>query len=459
MLREALFMSLHSCLAQLARRIALVALVPAFWLSSQNSACGQFIQQQVGGVSINARGMLTNVRVDELNELRQERERALKPVPGDLKAQALRKVSLRQLEAAIAEHRKNGTPLSDDMRYLAGMQRVQYVFVYPEQNDVVLAGPGEGWKLNDQGAVVGLTTNRPVLLLDDLLVALRSIEMSRQSGINCSIDPTSDGLARLQTLLKKVHSIDSDPSGVMAAVEQALGPQTIRVSGIPDTSHFARVLVAADYRMKRLAMAFEEPPISGLPNFLQMLKTSGKGAKPMMPRWWLEPNYEAMLKDPQGLAWELRGASVKALTEEEVVNASGERQATGHASPLAKKWADNMTAHYDELSKKDVIFGQLRNCIDMAVVAALISQENLTEKCGWSMPLLLNPDLLVESYHAPHEVETQASVVQKTSGWIISASGGVQVVPWQLLEKATPSPALAGVRAKAAAPSTNWWWN
>ena len=28
---------------------------------------------------------------------------------------------------------------------LAGLQRLQYVFFYPQQNDIVIAGPAEGW--------------------------------------------------------------------------------------------------------------------------------------------------------------------------------------------------------------------------------------------------------------------------------------------------------------------------
>jgi hypothetical protein len=452
-------MSLRNCVTVCARHTALLAIAAVLTLAPGQSALAQFIQQQVGGVSIDARGVVTNVRIDELNELKQVREQALKAVPGDLKDHALRKISLRQLEAAIAEHRKNGIAISDDMRYLAGIQRIQYVFVYPEQNDIVLAGPGEGWKLNAQSEVVGITTHRPVMLLDDLLVALRSIEMAERTGISCSIDPTADGLSRLQSFFRKNHTVDSDPTPLLPGIEQMLGPQTIHVTGVPDTSHFARVLVAADYRMKRLAMAFEEPPIAGLPNFLQMIKASSKSARPMLPRWWLAPDYDALLADADGLAWELRGAGVKALTEEEVINSSGERQRTGQANPLAKKWADNMTAHYDELSTKDAIFGQLRNCMDLAVVAALISKENLTEKCGWSMPLLLNPDLLVESYNAPHQVDSQASMIQKGSTWIVSASGGVQIAPRQLVEKTVPSPALGTLRAKSAAASTAWWWN
>ena len=452
-------MSPHNRAMSLPKRLFVAAIFLACGLVSLNQARGQFIQQQVGGVSIDARGVVSNVKVDELNELKRERQQALRPVPGDLKGIAMRKVSLRQLEAAIAEYRKNGTPISDEMRYLAGLQRIQYVFVYPEHNDIVLAGPGEGWQLNAMGEVVGIVSNRPVMLLDDLLVALRSIENTRQSGISCSIDPTSDGIARLQSLFRRTRAVGNDPDPLLAAVEQTLGPQTITVTGVPDTSHFARVLVAADFRMKRLAMGFEDSPIDGLPNFLQMITASAKAARPMLPRWWLAPNYDALLADADGLAWELRGSGVKALTEDEVINTAGERQSTGKANPLAKKWADNMTAHYEELSTKDAIFGQLRNCMDVAVVAALISKENLTEKCGWSMPLLMNPDLLVESYHAPHSVDSQASAVQKGTTWIISASGGVQINPWSPLDKPARSAALGSARAKSAAPSTNWWWN
>ena len=70
----------------------------------------------------------------------------------------------------------------------------------PDDPGDILAGPAEGWKVGPNGAVVGVETGQPILLLDDLLVALRSIENTRSSGITCSIDPTAEGLARLQAL-------------------------------------------------------------------------------------------------------------------------------------------------------------------------------------------------------------------------------------------------------------------
>ncbi|MBI3837789.1 MAG: hypothetical protein HY288_07630, partial [Planctomycetia bacterium] len=63
-------MSLHNCIAACGHRGALAAVTTALWLASLEQAHGQFVSQQVGGVSIDARGMVTNVRVDELNELK-----------------------------------------------------------------------------------------------------------------------------------------------------------------------------------------------------------------------------------------------------------------------------------------------------------------------------------------------------------------------------------------------------
>lgn len=428
-------------------------------LAGSHPAHAQLVRQAVGGVSIDATGVVNNLRAAELDALRQQRAKAMHPVPGDLQAQTLRKISLRRLEAAIADHRAGGKPLSDELRYLAGMQRVEYVFVYPDQNDIVLAGPGEGWKLSAQGEVVGVTTGHPVLLLDDLLVALRSIENTRSSGITCSIDPTAEGLARLQALVKRLPPVNGDVSPVLSAIEQSLGSQKITVGGVPATSHFAGVLVAADYRMKRLAMGFDPSPLKALPSFMQMLKSAGKPPKNMLPRWWLAPDYDALTTAEEGLAWEIPAGTVAAQTEEEFISAAGQRQGSGKAHPLAKKWADTLTAHFDELAEHEPIFGQLRNCMNLAVVAALLSEHHLADKCGWNMPLLLNPDLATESYHAATSVDSQASALQKGSTWIISASGGIQFNPWAALDMPRENAALPATRARCAGSGPHWWWN
>jgi hypothetical protein len=414
----------------------------------------------VGGISIDAHGSLQNATLDATGELQRLRAERLQPVPGELKqAVALRKVSLRGLEAALVKTLAAGEPLADEMRYLAGLQQIQYVLVYPEQHDVVLVGPGEGWKVDSRGNLIGLGSNRPVMLLDDLLVALRTARQAAQGGISCSIDPTPEGLQRLRAYVSKLHTI-GEPQTTVANICETLGPQKITLQNVPGTTHFARVMVAADYRMKRLAMGFEPAPIRGLPSYMNMVSAGRAGMNNLLPRWWLAPHYAPLLKSPDGLAWELRGAAVKALAEEDFLAANGTREHTGKANPMAQRWANQMTAHFEELSRAEPIFGQLRNCMELAIVAALITKEQMLERAGCNLPVMMDSGRVeLDQFAAPEQVATQASVVRKGRNWVISASGGVQIHSWGVAEKTQLADAPAEVRAQAAPKGDAWWWN
>jgi len=330
---------------------------PAVWRSPVQAQIGLGFQQAVGGVYVDGRGVVNNVARDQFNKLRETKLRQMQKVDGELAESAeLRKVSLRQMQAAIAEANAAGKDIPDEVRYLAGIQRIQYVFVYPDKNDIVLAGSGEGWQVDERGNMVGKTTGRPVIEFDDLLVALRTAESAAQGGIACSIDPTQEGLQRVRAYMTTPSPTKADPESFARGMEKELGPQKVTIRGVPTNSHFAAVLLAADYRMKRIAMAFERSPVRGLTSFLQMLKQGGDGPQNVFPRWWLATDYEPLLTDEEGLAWELRGQGVKAMTEDEFVAAGGQRAATGKANPKAQQWAKTMTEKYDALSAKEADF-------------------------------------------------------------------------------------------------------
>ena len=99
-------------------------------------------------------------------------------------------------------------------------------------------------------------------------------------------------------------------------LERTLGKSVITVTGVEPDTHFAQVLVAADFRMKRLALGFEPAPINDLPSYLQMLQ-AGDQPPPQNAifRLWLALKYDAVLRDTDGLAWELVGDGVQTLTE------------------------------------------------------------------------------------------------------------------------------------------------
>ncbi len=111
----------------------------------------------VGGITFDAQGVVKDGQrqvSDQLGKLRGD-------IPdGFGEGLELRKISLRDLQTAIVAARNNGEGgnLPQSLLFMGGLQRIQYVFVYPDDHDIVLAGPGEGWQLDDWGNAVGVTT-------------------------------------------------------------------------------------------------------------------------------------------------------------------------------------------------------------------------------------------------------------------------------------------------------------
>jgi hypothetical protein len=449
----------HAVKSRFSRLIVFAASAAIIGTFTQSSLAQFFRSGAVGGVKIDVDGVVSNPEVSELKELQAAWEKGLEEVPADLeKWTDLRFVSLRQLEAEIAKANAAGRPILDAVRFLAGLQRVKYVLAYPEKQDIVLAGPAEGWRVDTMGSVVGATSGRPVLTLDDLMVALRVAETSNTSGISCSIDPTPEGLQRVQQLPAPPRVQGAGAVELRGRqIEEALGPQTVTVTGVPATSHFARVIVAADFRMKRLAMDFERAPVDGMPSFLAMAKSRRGGLQNAMPRWWLAPMYDPLRRDADGLAWELRGQGVQCMTEQEFLNEAGQKQRTGQTDATAQKWADTFTKNFDELAREDSSFGQLRNVMDLAVVGALLVKEGLLERSGLTAPNLMSQQPLDE-YPAPRMVPSQASFVKAGRSWIVSVSGGVQIYPWQVADRTEVSSDLASARPNAPVATTSWYW-
>ncbi len=431
------------------------------------SRAGRFQQNRaVGGISIDAAGVVQPAAVDDRANLVAQMRKQLKNAPGGLVVPAgMRMISLRGMEEALeAAVRNNQGALPDELRYMAGLQRIEYVFVVPERNDVVLAGPGEGWKVDDQANIVGITTGRPVLRLDDFMAAMRAVQEARRGGISVSIDPTEKGYQQLQTLLNEQRRSRRTPqlATLEPAMREAFGNQQIKILGVPTTSHFARVMVAADYKMKRLAMKLDPSPVKGLTSFVDMVKNARNIAPDVNPRWWLACNYEPLVRSEDSLAWQLRGPGVKAMTEDEFVDANGRVRSDGSKNPMAQKWADQLTKHYEELSKKDIVFGELRNIMDMCVIAALLEKEQLLERAGCSIPLLTDQKsrIELEAWHTPKVVPPQCSFLRTRRGWVVTASGGVQVESWPVLNKTQMDPQISSYLKKAKpANQTGWWWN
>jgi hypothetical protein len=415
----------------------------------------------VGGISIDADGIVRNLDPRAVESLAKERRQALASGAADRGAATkLRKVSLAKIVAAVKAANAD-QPLPPEVLFLGGLERITHVFVDTDGHDIILAGPADALTVDAAGNVVAAASGRPLLHLEDLVVSLRAIDAARAGGIKCSIDPTAEGIARLQALLRTQKTIGQNPDATLVAMQNAMGPQQVTVGGVPGDSRFARVLVAADYRLKRVGMGLEPSGISELPSYLSMVPP-GSTAATTLPRFWLEADYEPISRDPDELAWRINGRRMKCLTENDLVDAAGGRTAKAAPDANAKKWCDLMTTNYDRLAGKQPVFGELVNCVDLAVVAALVHGRQLAGRAGLDLaPLLDAKTLPLPSYDVPSSVPTVAHGLKKGSRWVVSASGGVLFQPWSFAANTSDSADMAEARTAAltSRPADGWWWD
>src|SRR5438045_6919716 len=183
---------------------ALAALF-ALAIALPSSAYGQAAQ---AGIAVDAKGVLSSRTFDDpgFRLTKQKIAAAKAGLEQKMGRQSpLRKVSLNRLQAAIDDELARGRQPSDDMKCLAGLTRIKYVFFYPDSGDIVLAGPSEGWFQDLSGRTRGVESGLPTCLLEHLVVALRSFAPGGQGPnvVGGSIDPTAEGLARRQDFLRK----------------------------------------------------------------------------------------------------------------------------------------------------------------------------------------------------------------------------------------------------------------
>ncbi len=249
-----------------ARSVACVCLIWPSMVWAESKPLASTVQLPTFGVSIDAQGELRLRRVDDQNgELAAERRAAANRIfPADLrKTSPLRKISLRAVERALRTVRDLGQPADESLRALAGLQRIEFLFCDPDRGDIVIAGPAEAWFVDEFGRRLGLITGRPVILLDDLLVALRSFQPTAPPAefVGCTIDPTPDGLANHRRFQRTIPSVVADADQALVAEQVAegtyrsLGAAHIRVFGVPANTHLAQVMVEAGTPNTRMCAA------------------------------------------------------------------------------------------------------------------------------------------------------------------------------------------------------------
>jgi len=385
------------------------------------------------------------------------------------KPSALRKISLNRLEAAIAERLANGQEPTEEMKNLAGLTRLQYVFYYPESKEIVIAGPAEGFMALQMGRVIGVESGRAVLELQDLVAALRAFPPAGKQThlISVSIDPTAEGLKAMQQWLNEISGKvrPGDASAIVAGLKEKLGLQNVTVEGISPRTHFAQVLVEADYRMKLIGIGIEPPPVK-MATYVSRANPT-EVSRNALQRWYFTPNYDCVRVTEDALGMELVGQGVKLIGANELVAADGGRVAAAAGSQASELYCKAFTELYPQIAARNPVYAQLRNLIDMSVAAAFIQKQDYYGQSGWKADVVLDEQQYpIETYEAPKTVETACTAIWKGSRLMTPVGGGVHIEPTDALQTSHLLKDDQGLVKAAHAEiklggldKNQWWWD
>lgn len=421
-----------------------------------------------GGIKVDPKGVLTYQVVEKDGQLvRQQRDAAVAKLPLDLQRDSsMRMISLKALEKEV--ERRDGR-ISDDMRYLAGLTRIEYVFYYPESKEIVIAGPAGPWAAGMDGTVLNASDGRPILQLDDLVVALRMFPPSGKSTdlIGCSIDPTQEGIARLNRFTSSNRVVNTPEQRMDYADEMVrqLGLNEITIHGVPENTQFAQILVAADYRMKLIGLGLAQKPARNLKTYYELARVQQiKG----LIRWFLVPDYDCVRVTEDGNGMQLIGNSVKLVEEGEKVAADGSRTAknTGSGNGASMGYVASFTKEYPEIAKNAPVFGQLRNLIDLSVCAAYIQKEGFYKEADWNMSTFGDETKFkTGTCEVPKFVESTVNIKTIGRQTAYPISGGVTINPARAIDPKNVTTDEKGTIEKAREKvlielkDGQWWWD
>ncbi|MDI6783060.1 MAG: DUF1598 domain-containing protein [bacterium] len=342
-------------------------------------------------------------------------------------------ISLRVLQVQL----KTGES-SRDILTLGGIKRIDGFIVDDKNRDVIL---------------FGTTGSGPAIYFDDFVTALRSVWLDN-SAPGCSIDPTETTLLKIREVNKRFSQATS-----VAQAEQLLEefklvgaePQNVRVLTIPRNTHFAQVMVEADYFTKRISNGTAVTDLEGFKSLAEIatdkLKhdvAAGKNSQmTMYNRFWFTPG-KVKFEPGNGIV-RLTACEVKLLTEQQFLSTQGKLVGSGNEQPLAQQFVREFTKRYDDIAGVAPKFAELKSLFRFVAIAKALNYADAFFTAGFEIDYFLNK-YTVRPARVPQTLpgitEIKKIVIPQNNGevflWLLSF-GGVEI-DIQIDQKSWPKP-------------------
>jgi hypothetical protein len=285
-------------------------------------------------------------------------------------------LSLRVLASRVSQALAKKEPLPEDCRTLAGIGWIEgYLVADDAKPDIILFGRK--------------SPTRTSLRLDDLVVSLRCVGQGQFPY--CSLDPREASMVALQNLLQRNQGSQVEPKAQFEAVKKAIGPQQVVVGGVPRNSRHGRIMIAADYHMKKVSQGLVSVPgvVSCPDRAIQQAKAhfekvgtlSATGAK--MSRFWFHlAAGDPKFSEESGSVW-LDRCRVVVLTEQQRISASGKLSDAQQEDPQAAAFARELSEAFPQLTSTIPVYAELENLFRLHAVTLVMAQRGVLNKLGF----------------------------------------------------------------------------
>ena len=252
-------------------------------------------------------------------------------------------VSLRTL-VAMAEHfRDHWDSLPENLRHPGQLRRLHGLLIDARQNDLLLVGSSDG-------------PGEPISI-DELIVGFRSVWRDAATPL-CSLEP--------------------DPGNVG-------GPQTAVIAGVNRDTEFARVMLDADYTMKRLIFGQERIDSPGFVDlhaayaayFASQGKENAALAEHWTARFWFMPvpPAEGSIRLSPGGNLAMFDCRVQVLTEN-LAQRGGSFRNIGTRNPVVERMTSHFSEHFDLFENRFPVIRELHALCDIALAAQVARRMN-----------------------------------------------------------------------------------
>ena len=255
-----------------------------------------------------------------------------------------------------------------DLDSLFGMSWMEGYVIDKQNRDIILIGKG--------------IKSRPTYHTEDLIVNFQNV-FRNENYPYCSLDPYPENIKKLNNCL---NNQTCDFESTIKSCRDAIGGQKIVVGGVPRNSRHAKIMIFADYDMKKISQGLLEN--SGIRSCLDfsmqdtVIGNRHPEQESTMSRFWfhIKRNKGRLVyptfNENEGIVL-INECPVVVLTESQISDAEGNlKDNKREMDKSAELFAAEMSNKFADLANKKSIFAELENLFRLQACFKAIQIKN-----------------------------------------------------------------------------------